>query len=201
MTSDPIPSAARPLRPALRAVGSSGDDAGAGLRLDAEREPEFRDAMARLAGGVAVLSTLDPIGRACGLTVTAVSSVSLDPPLVLVCVKKDGFIHDALFVADGWSLTFLASDQLDAAQYFARHRYPGDRDDFSAWRTNRADSGELILTGGVAAVSCVPHHLVDAGDHSIAIGRVVNVRHDLTGETPLIHGDRAYFAPGPSLEA
>ncbi|NDL59243.1 flavin reductase family protein [Phytoactinopolyspora mesophila] len=197
MSTHPVPDDERPARSRLHAVAMRGDDPGNDPRPDVERE--FRNAMARLAAGVGVLSTLDPIGRACGLTVTAVSSVSLEPPLVLVCVKKDGFIHDALFVADGWSITFLAADQLDAAHYFARHRYPGDRDDFSPWRTSRADSGELILTGGMAAVTCVPHEMVDAGDHSVAIGRVVHIPEHMTGETPLIHGDRAYFAPGTPL--
>ncbi len=173
---------------------------GAQSRSGAENAPQFRDAMARLAGGVAILTVLDPIGRDCGLTVTAVSSVSLEPALVLVCVKKDGFIHDALFVADGWSLTFLAADQVDAAHYFARSRYPGDRDDFAAWGTRRAHAGELVLTGGVAAVECEPHQLVDAGDHTIAIGRVVRTPGDLTGATPLLHVDRTYWTPGQELE-
>ncbi|NEE00072.1 flavin reductase family protein [Phytoactinopolyspora halotolerans] len=165
-----------------------------------ERAPEFRDAMARLGGGVAVLSVLDPVGRDCGLTVTAVSSVSLEPALVLVCVKKDGFIHDALFVADGWSLTFLAVGQVDAAHYFSRSRYPGDRDDFSTWDYRRAHAGEPVLTGGVAAVECEPHELVDAGDHTIALGRVVRVTPGMTGSAPLLHVDRAYIAPGPIVD-
>jgi flavin reductase (DIM6/NTAB) family NADH-FMN oxidoreductase RutF len=173
---------------------------GAPALVGGEPGSEFRDAMARLAGGVAVLSVLDPVGRVCGLTVTATCSVSLEPPLTLVCVKKDGFIHDALFVADSWSLTFLAADQLGVAQYFARHRYPGDRDDFTRWPTARVGSGELIFSGGVAAVECEPHQLVDAGDHSIAIGHVVRIPAGLTGESPLLHVDRAYHVPGDALE-
>jgi flavin reductase (DIM6/NTAB) family NADH-FMN oxidoreductase RutF len=168
-------------------------------RRRSEPQPDFRDALARLAGGVAVLTTLDPVGRQCGLTVTAVSSVSLDPPLVLVCVKKDGFIHDALYVADGWSMTFLAIGQLDLATYAARHRYPGDRDDFSPWDSRPSGTGELIFTGGVAAVECLPHELVDAGDHTIAIGRVTRVAPGLSGEVPLVHVDRSYYRPGGSV--
>ncbi|WP_158542803.1 flavin reductase family protein [Phytoactinopolyspora halophila] len=162
--------------------------------------PDFRDAMARLGSGVGILTTLDPIGRDCGLTVSAVSAVSLDPPLVLVCVKKDGFIHDAIYVADGWSLTFLAVDQLEVARYCARHRHPGARDDFSAWTTRRTDNGELIFTGGVAAVECAPYQFVDAGDHTIAIGEVVRVPADMRGETPLLHVDRAYVTPGDIVD-
>lgn len=155
--------------------------------------------MARLAGGVALLTTLDPVGRDCGLTVTAVASVSLNPPLVLVCVTKDGFIHDALFVADGWSLNFLAADHADLAHYGARSRSPGDRDDFSAWPMRRSVRGELVLTTAVAAVECVPHDFVDAGDHTIALGRVVRVSADAAGVAPLIHVDRGYARPGDAI--
>ncbi|TDD68757.1 flavin reductase [Jiangella aurantiaca] len=155
--------------------------------------------MARLAGGVALLTVLDPVGRDCGLTVTAVSSVSLEPPLVLACVKKDGFIHDALFVADGWSLSFLAADQLDLSDYGARERHPGARDDFSPWPTRRAARGELIFTGAVAAVECVPYDLVDAGDHTIALGRVTAVARDAGGAVPLVHVDRRYYEPGTEV--
>ena len=156
----------------------------------------YRDAMARLAGGVGLLTTRDPVGRDCGITVTAVSSVSLDPPLVLVCVKRDGFIHDALYVASGWALTMLADDQVDLARYAARHRHPGDRDDFSRWPSRRGIDGVLVMTGGVSAIECVPHEFVDAGDHTVAIGRVVAVADDVVGRNPLIYVDRDYHEIG-----
>jgi flavin reductase (DIM6/NTAB) family NADH-FMN oxidoreductase RutF len=148
---------------------------------------------------VALLTVLDPVGRHCGLTVTAVSSVSLEPPLVLACVKKDSFIDDALFVADGWSLSFLATDQLDLSHYASRERHPGARDDFSLWPTRRGARGELIFTGAVAAVECVPHDLIDAGDHTMALGRVTAVAPDTTGVLPLVHVDRRYYEPGAEL--
>ncbi len=154
---------------------------------------EFRDAMSRLAGGVGLLTTRDPVGRDCGITVTAVSSVSLDPPLVLVCVKREGFIHDALYVSSGWALTMLASDQVDLAEYAARHRHPGDRDDFSPWSARAGIDGALVFTGGVSAIECVPVQFVDAGDHTIAIGRVMGVADDMTGARPLVHVDRSYY--------
>lgn len=156
-------------------------------------EPAFRDAMARLSGGVAVVTTLDAVGRDCGITVTAVSSVSLDPPLVLVCIRRGSFIHDALTVADGWALSMLADDQVDLARYAARHRVPGDRDDFSRWAHRRGEaSGALVLTGGVAAIECLPYDVVDAGDHAVCVGRVVVAADDTTGEHPLAYVDRGY---------
>lgn len=161
---------------------------------------DYRDAMARVAGGVGVLTTRDPAGRDCGITVTALSSVSLVPPLVLTCVRRGGFVHDALLVADGWALTMLAEDQVELARYAARHRHPGSRDDFSPWVVRRGDeSGALVFTGGVSAIECVPFDLVDAGDHTVAIGRVVAVAAGLAGERPLLYVDRGYHHTGPAL--
>lgn len=160
----------------------------------------FRDAMSRLAGGVGVIATVDPVGRDCGITVTAVSSVSLEPPLVLTSVRRGGFIHDALLVAGGWALTMLADDQVTLARYAARHRHAGDRDDFSSWPSRRGDtSGALVFTGGVSAIECVPYEFVEAGDHTVAIGRVVGIPADVAGERPLVYVDRDYHASGPPV--
>jgi flavin reductase (DIM6/NTAB) family NADH-FMN oxidoreductase RutF len=161
------------------------------------RVDAFRDSMARLAGGVGLLTTRDPVGRDCGITVTAVSSVSLEPPLVLVSVKREGFIHDALYVSDGWALTMLSDDQVDLAKYAARDRHPGDRDDFSPWSSRDGQIVDaVVVTGGVAAIECVPYKLVDAGDHTVVIGRVVATASDMQGRHPLIHVDRAYRTVG-----
>jgi len=183
---------------ASRALPPHGELLGAALHeLPSSETAPFRDAMARLASGVGLITTRDPVGRDCGITVTAISSVSLDPPLVLVCVRREGFIHDALYVASGWALTMLADDQVALARYAARHRYPGDRDDFSPWVSRRGVDDALVFTGGVSAVECVPHELVDAGDHTGVIGRVVAVGDDLTGQRPLVYVDRDYHTIGP----
>ncbi len=167
---------------------------------DSVDDRAFRDAMARLGSGVCVLTTLDLVGRDCGLTMTAVASLSLEPPLVVAAVRHGSFIHDALSVADGWALTILADDQLDLARYASRHRYPTDADDFGAWQTVRArGSGALVFSGGIAAVDCVPHLLVDAGDHTLAVGRVVSTAFPSLGKTPLLHVDRKWYRPGDEL--
>ena len=168
---------------------------------DSVDDVAFRDAMARLGGGVCVLTTLDLVGRDCGLTMTAVSSLSLEPPLIVAAVRHGSFIHDALSVADGWAVTVLADDQLDLARYASRHRYPTDVDDFGRWETVRGKaSGALVFTGGVAAVDCVPYQLFDAGDHTLAVGRVVSTAFPGLGQTPLLHVDRKWYRPGEELD-
>jgi flavin reductase (DIM6/NTAB) family NADH-FMN oxidoreductase RutF len=161
----------------------------------------FRDAMSRLAGGVCVLTTRDPVGRDCGITATAVASVSLAPPLILVCVRRGSFISDALDVCDGWALTMLADDQADLARYAARHRHPGDGDDFGRWAPRREEAtGALVFPGGVAAVECVPFAQMDAGDHAVIVGRVVAVAPEMAGARALVYVDRSYRAPGDPVD-
>jgi flavin reductase (DIM6/NTAB) family NADH-FMN oxidoreductase RutF len=153
----------------------------------------YRDTMARLAGGVGLLTTVDPVGRDCGITVTAVSAVSLVPPLVLVCVRRSGFVHDALLTADGWALSFLAAGMEPLARYAARHHHPGDRDDFGPWPTERGEAtGVLLVRGGVGALELVPWEQVDAGDHTVVIGRVVALHAGDPRARPLVYVDRGY---------
>lgn len=158
---------------------------------------DIRTAMAHLASGVCLLTTQDVVGRDCGLTVTSVASLSLSPPLCLVAVKRAGFLHDALEVAEGWAITMLSTDQVDLARYAARHRYPSDTDDFSVFQPRRGPvSSALYFTGGVAAVECVPHRLIPSGDHTIAVGRVVAIPADCTGTQPLVYHQRHYTSVG-----
>lgn len=156
---------------------------------------DFRDAMARLAAGVAIVTTRDPVGRDAGITVTSFTPVSLVPPLVLVCVRKDGFIADALVVSDGWAVTVLSEGQVELARYAARHRHPGSRDDFSRWPHRRGIGGAPVLTGGVSAAECITYAEHPAGDHLILVGRVIGV--DIAPHRlPLLYVDRRYRAEG-----
>lgn len=161
---------------------------------------DFREVMSHLASGVSVLATRDVVGRDCGLTVTSLVSLSLQPPLCMVAVKRGGFLHDALEVADGWAFTMLARDQLELARYTARHRYPGDTDDFSAFPHRRGPvTGALYFPQGVAALECLPEALVARGDHTIAVGRVVGQPADCTGTDPLLYLERHYRRIGDAL--
>lgn len=165
-----------------------------------ESAPDLREAMSHLAAGVSLLTTQDVVGRDCGLTVTSLASVSLDPPLCAVAVRRGGFLHDALEVSDGWAVTILAATQLPLAQYAARHRYPSDTDDFSRFAPSRGRiSSAVYFPDGVAAVECVPHALVPAGDHTLAVGRVVSVPDDMRGVEPLLYHRRHYVGVGPVI--
>ena len=147
-----------------------------------------------------MLATRDVVGRDCGLTITSLSSLSLHPPLCVAAVKRGGFLHDALEVADGWAITMLSVSQQPLAAYAARHRYPSDTDDFRRFPSRRGvASGSLYFLEGVAALECVPERLVPSGDHTIAVGRVVSLAEDCTGADPLLYFRRGYRRIGADV--
>lgn len=136
--------------------------------------------MGRFPTGVTVVAALDPAGAALGLTVNAFTSVSLDPPLVLVCIDRRASSHDPLMSASHFTVNILGADQADVATRFASEPSQGRFDDV-AWRPGR--TGAPLLEGVTAWLECSRYQVLDGGDHSILVGRVEGV------------GDQ----PGPSL--
>ena len=130
----------------------------------------FRQALAQFASGVTVVATLDAEGRPQGLTVSAFCSVSLEPPLVLVCVDSrsethPGFAHSRLF-----GVSVLAEHQQDVSQRFAKLGPDKNRFDFA-----RGPFGAPLVPGAVAQLECRLHTAHDAGDHRIYVGEVLEV--------------------------
>jgi flavin reductase (DIM6/NTAB) family NADH-FMN oxidoreductase RutF len=129
----------------------------------------LRRTLARFATGVTVVTSVTTDGQRVGCTANSFCSVSLDPPLVLVCMAKGRFMHDVLRVAPGYAVNILASDQRHTAENFARP-VP---DRFAGVAVRPGRLGIPLLEGAVAHVQCELHEIHDAGDHSIVVGRVV----------------------------
>ena len=128
----------------------------------------LRAVMACFPTGVTIVSTCDQDDVPRGLTVNAFTSVSLNPPLVLVCVECDSRSHDHIIQADGFVINILSAEQAELAERFAR--YPSDgRFDGLAWEP--APSGHPVLEGSVAWLDCATKEVISAGDHSIIIGQ------------------------------
>lgn len=175
---------------------SSHEAPGAGQRETMRRDVTFRDGMANLPSPVSVLTLTDAMGRDCGLTVSSVVSLSLNPPMVLVCVRRESYVHDALEVADGWAINLLGADQGEVASYFARHRHPGDRDTFDGRTAGRGEvSGAVHLRGATLTLDCARHELVQAGDHVAAVGIVRRLVVDDASPVPLVYWQRRYGSP------
>lgn len=129
---------------------------------------EFRLAMGHFASGVTVITTWDADGRPTGFTANAFSSVSLAPPLVLVCVDHKAQSYPAIETSGRFAVNILASDQEPLSKRFAVSG--GDKFDGVAWSTG--PGGLPLLSGTLAAMECHTVHAYPGGDHTIFVGRV-----------------------------
>jgi flavin reductase len=140
---------------------------------DTPPDPDlFRAVMGRFATGVSVMTVLVD-GEPHGMTANAVTSVSLDPLLVLVCVGRGAVMSQQVEAAGGFALTFLAADQADLSARFADPERPAGTAQFEGVATSRAVTGAPVLDDGIGWVDRVDHAVHPAGDHDIVVGRVV----------------------------
>jgi flavin reductase (DIM6/NTAB) family NADH-FMN oxidoreductase RutF len=139
----------------------------------------FRDALAQFASGVTIVATRQG-EQLDGLTATAFSSVSLDPPLVLVCVAKTASAHDAVVSAERVGISVLALEQGWVARQFARHGI----DKFGGVPLV-PDRGVPLVDGALAHLEGRRHARHDAGDHTIVVAEVAAAW--AAGGKPLLH--------------
>jgi flavin reductase (DIM6/NTAB) family NADH-FMN oxidoreductase RutF len=148
-------------------------------------QQEFRETLALWPSGVTVVTAR--VGDLpLGMTVSSFSSLSLDPPLVLACIAKSAKSHDGIVGAGGFAVHVLARDQEDISRLFAR---PGP-EKFDDVATDDGLFGAPLLPLGVARLVCAHEAGVDGGDHTILIGRVLEVAR--TEHQPLLYWDRDY---------
>jgi flavin reductase (DIM6/NTAB) family NADH-FMN oxidoreductase RutF len=130
--------------------------------------------MARFASGVTVVtSMLDGLDHA--MTANAFTAVSLDPPLVLVCVDKTTRFHQAVAVTRRWAVSILDADRIDTATWLADRGRPlsGQLDRVPHGRGHQ--TGAALVDGALAWVECRTWELYDGGDHSIVVGLVLDL--------------------------
>jgi flavin reductase (DIM6/NTAB) family NADH-FMN oxidoreductase RutF len=136
---------------------------------DRTTQPSLREVMSRYPTGVTIVASRDEDETPYGITVNSFTSVSLDPPLVLVCVGHRSTWHDRLVSADGFAVSVLAFGQDAIAARFAREPSAG-RFDEVAW--SPSPSGDPVVDGAVAWLDCTRFGVLDGGDHSILLARV-----------------------------
>lgn len=159
---------------------------------------ELRKAIGHFATGVTVVTSLTPDGRPIGSTANALSSVSLDPPLVLVCLREESETLYALLGHEQFAINVLGHSQLELAERFAG-RANGHTWGRVAYR--RGVHGAPLLEGAVATLECTLHDIADGGDHRIVIGRVSEVRHPEAPVVPLVFYRGAYAGLADPSEA
>jgi flavin reductase (DIM6/NTAB) family NADH-FMN oxidoreductase RutF len=126
--------------------------------------------MATFPTGVTVVATSDGDGGPLGLTVNSFTSVSLEPPLVLVCIDHESRSHDPIVAAGRFTVSVLSASQADVAVRFASDPSEGRFDDIG-WST--APSGHPVIEGATAWLDCALEKVIEAGDHSILLARTM----------------------------
>jgi flavin reductase len=152
--------------------------------------------MGHFVSGVTIATALHQ-GIKHAMTASAVCSVSLQPPLVLVCVGKSTRFYDAIITAENWCLSLLTADQEPLARHFAH----SGRDLLSQFddvpHTPSPLSGSPLIDGALAWLECITYGIHEAGDHTIVVGEVVRASglpsdDDPTAPPPLTYYRGAY---------
>lgn len=165
----------RPIQPSIHTHAQGPDDGDAALR------EAFRDALSGWASGVAVVAVRED-DEVVAVTVSAFASVSMYPPLVLVCIDEHGHILPSLLAERRFTVSLLAESQKRLAAGFAE-KLPAAADPFSA--------DDPVLHGSLTALVCTLWQAYPGGDHRIVVGRVERV---VAGEdeAPLLYHGRRY---------
>jgi flavin reductase (DIM6/NTAB) family NADH-FMN oxidoreductase RutF len=158
----------------------------AGREVTAVDVGAFRRAAGRFPTGIVVVSaSLDGVDHA--MTVSAFTSVSLDPLLVLFCSEKIARFHDVVLTAGSWAVSVLDEESEKTARWLATRGRPLEGQlDAQAHRPGPL-TGAPILSDALAAMECRTTAVHDGGDHSIVVGQVIGVSEPRPGGRPMIY--------------
>ena len=145
-------------------------------------ERTLRDALGCFATGVTVVTCLDDDGRPFGLTVNSFTSVSLDPPLLLVCIAKRARCAAALASAPHFAVNVLQTGQQPASIRFST----SDEDRFGTTPWSSGETGAPVLMESLCVFECDRQAVHDGGDHDILVGQVIRASFDPTLD-PLLY--------------
>ena len=155
-----------------------------------ENKEHFVDAMAALANGVSIVTTQGPSGKF-GLTVSAVTSVSAEPPTLLACLNRKTQAAVAIDQNRRFAVNILNAQSQDMAQVFSGRVAAGKSYDFSRQEWTEGNRlGMPILKDATASFECELENFIDVGTHRIFIGRVISA---LRGDAePMVYSNRSY---------
>lgn len=163
---------------------------------------EFKGAVGHFASGVVVLTVRDVADEDLGtrddvgMTATAFTSVSMDPPLVLVGVGAESYLAEVLERQHRWAVTVLSHGQKAIAGRFAMAGRPSVRILLGGVDHHRGvHTDAMIVDGGLAALECRTQQLVPAGDHVLVVGEVLAVDYVAGGTAAESEGESAGGAP------
>lgn len=151
----------------------------------------YKHAMAQLATGVTAVTALAG-GRQHAMTANAFTSVSLDPPLVLVCIGRSARFHAAIIAAGQWAVSVLGAGDADVARRLARRDPSLAQQLVGVPYTPGRATGAATLDRAVAVLECRTRAVYDGGDHDIVLGEVLSVDVRDESAAPLLYLRGAY---------
>lgn len=128
----------------------------------------FRSVLGRFASGVTIVTMRDADGGDHGMTVSAFSSVSLEPPLILICVDHAASMHDLLVARPAFGVSILSAEQ----EAYSRRFADAEDDRFDGIAYVRGESGVVLLEDALAHLECHAVERFEAGDHTIIVAAV-----------------------------
>jgi flavin reductase (DIM6/NTAB) family NADH-FMN oxidoreductase RutF len=134
-------------------------------------DAQFKLAMSHFASGVTIVTT-EHDGKAYGMTVASFASLSLHPPLVLVCVEKSIKTHEAIAGAGKFGVSILTQEQADISSKFASRR----DDKFDGVNITRGALGVPLIANALTTLECEVREALPGGDHTIFVGEVVDAQ-------------------------
>jgi flavin reductase (DIM6/NTAB) family NADH-FMN oxidoreductase RutF len=179
--------------PANRPAPPGGGMTSTAPELTGVSAADFRHAIGHFATGVTVVTSVGPDGEPVGTTANAVSSLSLDPPLILVCFDRASATLAAIAAHGAFAVNVLAAPQRHLSANFARRGLA------AAWdgvRHRPGPTGSPRLAGVLAALECTVEHRLAGGDHEIIVGRVREVETSATAAAPLLFWRGGYASLG-----
>ena len=153
---------------------------------------DFRNALGAFATGITVITT-QGVDHPFGMTANAFSSVSLDPPLVLICVISGTHGAETIERNGVFAVNILGDDHEPISRYFSSKDRPRGPEAFSEIPQFFAVTGSPILEGAAGYLDCRLHAAHEAGDHLVFIGEVVALGHNPDAKPLLFHGGRYCF--------
>ncbi len=156
---------------------------------------DLRRAFGTFATGITIVTTIDAGGRPCGFTANSFSSVSIEPPLLLVNIAKSAYGCKVFTGSNGFAVNILALDQRDLSNRFAA----AGSDKFAGIEWHTAATGSPLLEGVVAWFDCMHHRQVDAGDHVILIGEIRQYSYNTDAPLGFCRGAYISFGLSPQM--
>ncbi|ABE43989.1 flavin reductase family protein [Polaromonas sp. JS666] len=159
----------------------------------AEVQTAFRDAMRGIASTVSIVTAGDR-SRGHGMTATAITSVSLDPPALLVCINRKTLLHDIISSTGRFCVNVLAQQHREISNAFSGGVAPHERFSMGDW--SETEDGLKYLTSAQARIFCVKKLAIPFGTHTIFVGEVGDVQ-IAENSAPLLYQNSTYCSSTP----